>query len=120
MQFDVTFFFISCTVTVTVDVGHKDEAIGAARLKEYPHVPTDIPAKCVYSGPGGKRKGSGVKTGSIRTTDPRTVKKQIRHTKKEWQFIEKECEASGLNIADYQREILALGIITMKDRRYRQ
>lgn len=120
MKFDVTFYFENCSPTVTVEVDHEDEAIGKARLRDFPPVPDDILASCVYSGSGGKREGAGVKHGSIRTTEPRTIKKQIRHTKKEWQFIEKEAEASGLDIADYQREILTLGIITMKDRRYRQ
>jgi hypothetical protein len=120
MKFDVTFYFKNCISTVKVEVDHEDEAIGKARLRDCPPVPDDILASCAYSGPGGKRAGAGVKQGSTRTSEPRNVKKQIGHTQKGWQFIEQECKKSGLDIQTYQREILALGIITMKDRRYRQ
>lgn len=120
MKFDVTFYFKTCNVTVSVYAENEAKAIQQAREQYYPYVPSSVPTKCVYSGTGGKREGSGAKKGSTLTSEPRNIKKQLRHTEKEWAFIESECEESGLDIATYQREILSLGIITMKDRRYQQ
>ena len=105
MKFDVTFYFENCTPTVTVDVEHENEAIGKARLRDYPPVADDIPATCVYSGSGGKRKGAGVKNGSIRTKNPRTGKKQICLSVEEWSQIKEKAESDSINVAAYMRSM---------------
>lgn len=109
MQFDVTFKFENCSATVTVDAPTWMQAVAKARVKEYPPVPDDIPATVEYSGPGGKRQGAGVKQGSIRTAEPRKIKRQICWTEKEWAQIEAGAKEAGLSSADYQRGLILNG-----------
>lgn len=109
MKFDVTFKFENCTPTVTVEADTWMQAIAKARARDYPPVPDDVPATAEYAGPGGKREGSGVKKGSIRTSDPRNIKKQIRWTAEEWKSIEDAAETAGISVALYQRNMILMG-----------
>ena len=109
MKFDVTFQFEHCCPTITVDAENGAEAIKKARERDYPPVPDNIPACFAYSGPGGKRNGAGVKQGSSRAKEPRTIKKQIRWTEAEWAEVESKAKAAGVDIATYQRNLILKG-----------
>ncbi len=103
-KFAVTFQFQHGPVTVDVLADDEQGAITVARCKEAgPPVPEFIPATAIEIQHGGARKGSGNRKRKQLVKEPRTIKKQLRWTEKEWQQVVAAAEASGVDVADYQR-----------------
>ena len=105
-QFDVVFNFRHGDVHVDIEAEDGDQAIAKARSRDYPPVPDFIEATATYSGRGGKREGSGGKAGAKRVAEPRTVKKQICWTEKEWSKIEEGAKNAGVDVASFQRKLI--------------
>ena len=59
---------------------------------------------------GGKRPGAGRPKGSGKLDEPRSVRKLIRWTEREWAEVEKRAALVNLSAVDYQRNrILGTG-----------
>ena len=106
-KYAVTFDFKHGSVTVEVMADDQQSAIVVARCKEAgPPVPDFIPASAIEIKHGGIRSGSGNRKRRKLVDEPRTIKKQIRWTEKEWQQVVVAAEAAGIDVADYQRKMI--------------
>jgi len=101
----VTFQFRHGDVEVIVaEASDCEAAIATARCQEVgAPVPDFIPATAVEITHGGARSGSGNRVRKRLVKERRDIKKQIRWTRSEWEQIERDAKAAGMQTFDYQR-----------------
>ena len=106
-KFAVIFEFNHGPAQVEVMADDWQSAIAAARCKEAgAPVPEFISAVAFEIKLGGSRSGSGNRRRRKLVKEPRTIKKQIRWTQKEWAQITTSAKAAGRSVVDYQREMI--------------